>query len=178
MTTTHYLVRHGNAGQRAKWTRPDELRPLTSSGRSQAEGLVALLWEADIMKILSSPYVRCVETVEPLAVVSGLPIDPTDLLAEGAGDRALEIILDPTTPPAVLCTHGDVISDVMGTLLDRGVPLQSRVGGEIGCEKGSTWILDVDGGRVVSARYEPPRMGVDGPANNATKSAANRRGVR
>jgi 8-oxo-dGTP diphosphatase len=105
------------------------------------------------MTILSSPYARCVETVEPVATARGLDVEPTDLLAEGAGDRVLEIILDPATPAAVLCTHGDVIADVLETLVDRGLALE----GEVGCEKGSIWMLDVDGGEVVGARYQSPR---------------------
>ena len=146
-------MRHAEAGERAKWTRPDELRPLTALGRSQAEGLIALLAETEIMRILTSPYVRCVQTVEPLAAVRGLPIETTDLLAEDAGDRALERIVDPAAVPAVWCTHGDVLTDLMRTLIRDGVMVE----GKTGCLKGSTWILDVEDGRPLRARYVPPR---------------------
>src|SRR5206468_2146730 len=69
--TRSYLVRHGAAGDRHAWHEADELRPLDEEGRWQAEALVALLAEAVIERLLSSPYLRCVQTLEPLAAVRG-----------------------------------------------------------------------------------------------------------
>ena len=86
--TNRCVVGSGNAGERGNGTKPDEWRPLTRSGRSQAEGPVAVLAEAEIVRILSSPYVRCVETVEPAAAQRGLDVVPSRLLAVRAGDRA------------------------------------------------------------------------------------------
>ena len=51
----------------------------------------------------------------------------------------------------MLCSHGDVIGDLMHHLDQRGVPLDDdRI------EKGSTWVLQVEEGEVVKARYLPP----------------------
>jgi len=52
----------------------------------------------------------------------------------------------------VACTHGDVVSGILFELADRGVALGSTPR----MRKGSTWVLDVDGGRVSSARYLAP----------------------
>ena len=75
---TVFLVRHADAKSRANWPHPDETRPLTRKGGTQADGLVDLLRKHPVRRILSSPAVRCVETVAPLANKLGL---------EGRGDR-------------------------------------------------------------------------------------------
>ena len=62
-----YLVRHAKAGQRDRWDGPDHLRPLTRAGRAQAQALAAWLANEPISRLLSSPYVRCIQTLEPLS---------------------------------------------------------------------------------------------------------------
>src|SRR5688572_19762287 len=83
-TMTVYLVRHAVAVGRSDWKGDDSLRPLTKRGERQASGLVELLAGADVQRVLSSPAVRCRETVEPLASKIGLSVQPTEVLAEGA----------------------------------------------------------------------------------------------
>jgi 8-oxo-dGTP diphosphatase len=149
---TIYLVRHGKAGDRSHWDGPDDLRPLSKPGRRQAEGLVEQLDGAPIEHIVSSPFVRCRQSVEPLAERRRVPVDLADELAEGAlvGD-AFQLIdkFAYALANAVLCTHGDVVGNVLDHLARRGVPL----GGSVKLEKGSTWVLDIDNGEIVSGRY-------------------------
>ena len=64
---TVLLVRHARAGSRKYWKGPDIERPLSKKGRRQAEGLVDMVSRYPIKRILSSPYVRCVQTVEQLS---------------------------------------------------------------------------------------------------------------
>ncbi|QUQ71940.1 histidine phosphatase family protein [Kutzneria sp. CA-103260] len=62
---------------------PDEYhRPLTGNGRAQAEGLVAELAAIGPSLIAASPYLRAVQTVEPLARVLGLPVRTDHALRE------------------------------------------------------------------------------------------------
>ena len=82
--TPLYLLRHAKAKDREKWTEPDDLRPLTKEGWRQAEALVDLYADQEFARFLSSPYVRCVQTLEPLAKARGLPLETADELAEGA----------------------------------------------------------------------------------------------
>ena len=151
---TIYVVRHGKAGDRGRWHGPDDLRPLSKAGRRQADGLVEQLDGAPIEHIVSSPFVRCRQSVEPLAEGRRLPVDLADELAEGAlvGD-AFRLIdkFAYALANAVLCTHGDVLGNVIDHLARRGVPL----GRHIKLEKGCTWVLDIDGGEIVSGRYVP-----------------------
>ena len=81
---TLYLVRHAKAGSRSSWDGDDRLRPLTKMGRREAEGIADLLRDAPLERVLSSPYVRCTETVAPLAARRGLEVEEHDALAEGA----------------------------------------------------------------------------------------------
>ena len=64
---TIYLVRHAKAGERNVWEGDDRLRPLSGRGHLQARGLLDVLEDAQFDRLLSSPYVRCMETVVPLS---------------------------------------------------------------------------------------------------------------
>ena len=67
MTGPIYLVRHAKAGHRERWTDDDEVRPLTKKGWRQAKALVELFDTQPFARLVSSRYVRCVQTLEPLA---------------------------------------------------------------------------------------------------------------
>ena len=62
-----YLVRHAKAGERRLWEDDDIDRPMSAKGWKQAELLGERLAALDVGTLLSSPYVRCVQTLEPLA---------------------------------------------------------------------------------------------------------------
>lgn len=111
------LVRHAAAGKRRDWEGDDRLRPLDERGRQQAEALVGLLTPLDVRRVVSSPYRRCVETVEPLAAALGLEVEHDDRLAEGAGRAAIELLGE---AGLVGCTHGDVVENVLGHGLKKG----------------------------------------------------------
>jgi len=109
------LLRHASAGDRDEWDGEDLLRPLDKRGRKQAKRLRDVLLAHDVRRVLSSPYVRCTQTVAPL----GLDIEPDERLAEGAPpQRTLELLA--SLDDAVACTHGDVIEAVLGRDLPKG----------------------------------------------------------
>jgi broad specificity phosphatase PhoE len=135
------LVRHASAGKRKRWKGDDRLRPLDERGRKQAAKLPAALGMYDVERIWSSPYVRCVQTVEPLAQQLGLQVEHRDELAEGAGrSAALEVAERAGKSTVVLCTHGDIVTDLLGEE----------------SEKGSTSVLELVDGHVVRRDYLPP----------------------
>ena len=150
--STLYLIRHGKAGNRDKWEAPDHLRPITKRGRRQAASLVELLGAEPITRVLSSPYVRCRQTVEPLASRLGLHVEPVDALAEGAPlDDSAALVEKLAGETAALCTHGDVMGNLLAQLERQGVRI-----GEPLMQMGGVWVLDTEAGSVISARYEPP----------------------
>ena len=66
------LVRHARAVSKREWAGPDLLRPLDDVGERQAMGLVDTLAETPIRRLGSSPALRCVQTLEPLASHHGI----------------------------------------------------------------------------------------------------------
>lgn len=115
------LVRHARAGRRSEWEGDDHLRPLDEKGRRQAEGLVELLAPHPVDRILSSGYVRCVQTVEPLAEARGLPLEEADELAEGKLQADVIGLLERLGAACpVLCTHGDVVLELLGEKMKKG----------------------------------------------------------
>jgi 8-oxo-dGTP diphosphatase len=151
------IVRHAKAGNRSKWTAPDDERPLEDAGHRQAERLAVRLRDEPVGKLLSSPYLRCVQTVEPLAAERNLGIVISDALAEGSSpDDAVGLMLaEAAEGPAAVCTHGDVMMFAVERLLAAGVALADP---EVDFKKGSVWKLEVRDSSFVSARYiRPPK---------------------
>lgn len=152
-TGTLFLVRHVTAGDRSKWTGVDAIRPLTKKGRREAQAMAELLQGRGIERIYSSPYTRCVQTMEPLAEAIGAKVIEHDALAEGPDvDAAYELCDELVGYNAVLCSHGDVIPAVINRMMWAGLILESR----FYCSKGSIWEVDLDAGRFAHARYIPP----------------------
>ena len=152
---TVFLVRHADAKSRANWPHRDETRPLTRKGLHQAEGLVDLLRERPIRRILSSGTVRCVETVAPLANKLALKVEETDALLEGADASKTYGLLRHAIREkgdTVLCTHGDLVPELLRLASRDGLSIEDAPR----WPKGSTWALDEDGHHFTKARYLPP----------------------
>ncbi len=148
-----HLVRHAHAGKRSAWEDDDRLRPLSDRGHAQAAWLSDLLAEGPIRRVVSSPHIRCVETVTPLADALGLTVETSTRIAEGAdGDDALACVLELAADNGVACSHGDVIPQVLRRLKARSM----AVDGALIDQKGSVWVLETDGGEVTRGRYIPP----------------------
>jgi phosphohistidine phosphatase SixA len=138
------VVRHADAGNKATWEGPDRLRPLSSQGHRQAEGLVVRLEDFPVERILCSPTLRCHQTVEPLARDRLLRIETVPALGVDASPaQLLGLIWDMELRNTVLCTHGEGI----GLLLTRLLVLVAE--DPLDWPKGSTWLLErVEGGQV------------------------------
>lgn len=152
------LVRHARAGNRRQWEGDDRDRPLTKKGHQQAQRLASLLGPYGPERILSSPYTRCVQTLEPLAAQLALPIEPADELMEGRGVQAVRLLRSLAGQAVVTCTHGDVVHEVLGALagLD-GLSLPRSTTSP----KASTWVFEAANAShscapLTSALYLPP----------------------
>jgi phosphohistidine phosphatase SixA len=151
----HILLRHGQAGSKHSWVGDDQIRPLDGRGRAQARGLVTELLPYAPSRIISSTYLRCTQTVAPLATALDLAIEPSEHLVPDGGGRAARLLHDLAEADAgavVLCTHGEVIGDLQ-TQLERRGPL---FGPRRAREKGSVWVLEASGPTVARATYLPP----------------------
>jgi 8-oxo-dGTP diphosphatase len=147
------VIRHAEAGNRDRWTSPDELRPLTRGGCLQADRVAERFESERFVQIMSSPYVRCMQTVAPLAEARGLTVAPRDDLAEGQPWGYLEkaILEAEGDGPTAICVHGDVLRSLMEDLFDRGIARRAARS----FKKGAAWVLGVRDGTVVSARHVP-----------------------
>lgn len=152
-----YLIRHAKAKNRAAWEEPDHLRPLTKRGRREAQAIAARLAGEPLARLVSSPFVRCVQTLEPLALALDRPIETTDVLAEGAdGEGAAELLISLASSGAIACcTHGDVVFEMMDVVARSGVALD----GPRAAPVASIWVLEIEDGQFVGAQYvdQPPR---------------------
>jgi 8-oxo-(d)GTP phosphatase len=129
------LIRHAMAGDPREWRGDDGVRPVDDRGRSQAEALVDALSDYELDRIVSSPYVRCVQTVEPLAKARGLQIELDEELGADRLHDVPKVLERLKGQNAAVCTHGD-----LPWLGDRKF------------KKGSTWVLDDE---LEPVRYIP-----------------------
>ncbi|MBV9730002.1 MAG: NUDIX hydrolase [Pseudonocardiales bacterium] len=149
VTATVLLVRHAEAGERETWQGHDDLRPLTAEGHRQADVLRALLPLFGAQRVYSAPPLRCRQSVEDLATDLGVPIIPEPRLSEdgylvdpAAGlERLITIAAEPGGP-AVVCSQGKVIPDLVRNLTDSA----GRTLRDVPSRKGSYWGLFFDGG--------------------------------
>jgi 8-oxo-dGTP diphosphatase len=140
------LLRHVHAGDRDAWVGDDRRRPISATGLRQALALVDRYADRPVVGIVSSPYTRCVQSVEPLAAARGLLIEEADELAEGAPLDVVERFLraqagrgERDGGDVVLCSHGDVIGAAVTHLAEVGADLPSATPT---WAKASTWVLD------------------------------------
>ena len=147
---TLYLIRHADAGKRDPYSHDDHLRGLSEDGGRQAQRIADRLGEAGVTRVLSSPYPRCVQTVEPLARRVGVEVELHRVLAEGGdGRHILSLMMSLAGTEAVLCSHGDTIPEVIRLLRITG----TAINGQRGNAKGSIWTITGDGESLLTAEY-------------------------
>lgn len=116
------VLRHAKALAREDWNGPDSARPLATRGAKQAHAIVGPLRAFGVRRIITSDAVRCVTTVTPLAAALGRKITRTPLISqdawgEGASDaRTVVGKRVRSRKPAVLCSHGPVLPDILAEL--------------------------------------------------------------
>jgi phosphohistidine phosphatase SixA len=147
-----FLVRHAKAANREKWTGPDELRSLSTSGRQQAETIARRVGEFPVTRLLSSPSLRCVQTLELLAVKVGVAVERVPALGEGQPFAPVIDLLTELPDYSVLCSHGDVLPDTIAALERRDMVVQ----GPPDWRKGVVWEIDRVNGVFLRARALAP----------------------
>ena len=147
-----FLVRHAKAGKRSQWGDDDSLRPLVAEGVRQSEVIAEAIAPLQPTALFSSPYVRCMQTLEPLSNATGLQVAPHELLAEGVDFIRTVEWIHTLADGAVMCSHGDVIPEVIDALERRGM----EVNGFRESRKGSVWVLDHLAGKFTSGHAWPP----------------------
>jgi 8-oxo-dGTP diphosphatase len=135
------LVRHGSAGSRSEWSGDDALRPLDAVGAAQAANLATALPAYRPELLMSSPSLRCVQTLEPYG--GEIRLEP--LLSEESQDpKKTPALVRDIAVPAAVCSHGKVLPGLIHALSGKDVHLR----------KGAFAVLHRVGEQVVSVeRY-------------------------
>ena len=147
-----YLVRHSKAGERRVWQGEDVDRPLSKTGWKQSQAVARRLSKKKVSSLYASPYVRCMQTLEPLGALVGLPVQAEQRLFE---DEPFEPVLDlinEVKDGAVLCSHGDIIPAVINALVRRGMEVETPPD----WGKASVWVLRRKGDRITRGKVWPP----------------------
>ena len=118
------IVRHANAESRSSWTKADPLRPLDAAGRERAQALIPLLKSYGVIRVVTSPAVRCLDTVLPYAVSEELKIRLKPGLSEESfaerpdhAPRHLTKLLARGSA-TVVSTHGPVLPRLLEQLAE------------------------------------------------------------
>jgi 8-oxo-dGTP diphosphatase len=152
--STLYLIRHADAGDRGTWLGDDRLRPLSRKGRRQSDRIADRLRSEGVTRLVSSGSLRCVQTLEPLAEAIGIAVETDARLYEGSdGPAALQVAdeLHELGDTAVLCSHGDVIPDLLSELRILGTAFHHT----LTWPKASTWVLVGNGRHWTDAHFVP-----------------------
>jgi phosphohistidine phosphatase SixA len=123
---THAIVvlRHARARSRRAWKADDQLRPLLKTGAQQSDRVVPLLAAYDATRVISSPAIRCLQTVAPYAETTGWEIETRRRLSEeDATAKGVEKVVEELLEGdqgAVICSHRPVLPQVYDALGLRG----------------------------------------------------------
>jgi 8-oxo-(d)GTP phosphatase len=163
------LLRHASAGQRTAHPDDDARRPLDAEGAIDARLLAGLLaCFASRARVLSSPALRCVETVQPFAAEFGGSVEAEPALA--VPRRTSEFpagrtsVADPLAPlvrdlvaagrAAVVCLHRENLPQALAAACAAlGAP--SAVPEDPVLPKGSFWVVHAASGALAALeRYD------------------------
>ncbi|MEX5717622.1 NUDIX hydrolase [Geodermatophilus maliterrae] len=165
---TLLLVRHAKAGSRSHWDGPDAERPLDAQGRRQAQQLAAVLPVFGPVELLTAERVRCRQTLEPLAEVTGVPLCALPELGEEefaadpqGGLAVVERLLEPRDRPGVtvVCSQGGAIPSVLMALGVRWEGSRPHPP----AAKGSVWALGGRTGALTADYYRDLGPDPDAP---------------
>ncbi|WP_244284154.1 NUDIX hydrolase [Agromyces badenianii] len=162
------VVRHGKAVSRSSWNGEDAARPLTERGVEQSAGLVDTLGAWAPKRIVTSPAVRCVTTVTPLAAATGIEIKRDSGISQDAwesGDDEVRRVVGKRVragKSAVICSHGPVLPEIMREIaLATGTPLGSYVTDAAGLEAGAFSVVHLSsespGSGIIAIETHAPR---------------------
>jgi 8-oxo-(d)GTP phosphatase len=122
------VLRHASARSRQAWSGNDSERPLSAKGRRQAAGLTAVLACWQPVRLVSSPWRRCLDTVAPYATGAALPVVTDPGLSEAGHRRAPQVAAGRVEEliagglPALICTHRPVLAAILAAVAEHGTP--------------------------------------------------------
>ena len=118
-----YLVRHASADGGVGGRDAD--RKLTERGRAGFERLLASLGPSlTVKRVLSSPFLRALQTAEMLGRAAGAPVEPWDDLASGhASGREMLALARQAGPGSALVGHNPEIAEAVALISGAAAPV-------------------------------------------------------
>jgi 8-oxo-(d)GTP phosphatase len=162
------LVRHASAGHRADWPGDDALRPLDAQGAADAQALARLLaCFAPTARVISSPALRCTETIRPFAASFGGTVEAEARLAAPGRSadfssrtdladslRRLLSGLVAERRPAVLCLHRENLPDALAAVCS-SLGAADAIPADPSLPKGGFWVVHAAAGELAGLeRYD------------------------
>ncbi len=171
------LLRHASAGEKEDWPADDDSRPLDTKGKMDAFALAGLLpCFAPEAQVLSSPALRCTESVRPYATGFGGAVEAEAALGlsgrqgdfssrTSRGDVFTGLVRDLVAAgrPAVLCLHRENLPKALAAACAAlGAPPPEHPDPPL--SKGGFWVVHMAAGELAGLeRYAPlARSGVSG----------------
>jgi 8-oxo-dGTP diphosphatase len=131
------VVRHASAGERERFTGPDDQRPLDAAGAGRARELAAILRWFSPTRLLSASPRRCRQTLAPLARMIDLDIEVEMAFNEDADLRAAAELLPGLATGSgctVVCSQGKLIPPMLAEVADGSADLYPTA-------KGAAWVV-------------------------------------
>ena len=131
-----YFLRHGEADWPG-WTKPDDERPLTDSGKKEVRQMAKFLDRLKVKPdlIVSSPLPRALQTAEVAAEQLKTKLRQDEALEPGFGISGLS---------AVLKRHGSKVLMLVGHEPDFSSVISALTGGFIKMSKAGVALIDID----------------------------------
>lgn len=122
------LLRHAKATPRDQWDGEEAKRPLLPDGKKQAKRLIPALDAYAPKRLVTSPWMRCYQTVEPYSknkkrtlILRSQLTELSNALSPRKTKHAVEQIFD-TSKSALLCSHRPALPTIVQTLSSRAIP--------------------------------------------------------
>ena len=122
------LLRHAKATPRSDWSGEEARRPLLPEGKEQAKRLVRILRSYGPKRLVTSPWARCKQTVEPYAkacdktlIARSQLTELSNALSPRKTTKAVEDLFDRQNS-ALLCSHRPALPTITQTLASRACP--------------------------------------------------------
>lgn len=128
------LLRHGKAVAHEDWDGPDAERPLQRRGEQQSVRVAPALEAFGPEKLITSDAVRCADTLQPLADRMGKKLKKTAAISQDAyesGESGVREVVRKRLQkrvPAVLCSHGPVLPEIVRCIArEAGSPVSGEL---------------------------------------------------
>lgn len=148
------VLRHAKATPRTDWNGAEAKRPLLPEGKTQAKRLVSILNAYSPKRLVTSPWSRCDQTIEPFAKTYKRKIiyrsqltELSTVLSPRKTTHAVEAVFD-STKSALICSHRPALPVITKTLATRATSeTRDSILGGTSLEPGEFMVLRLSMGK-------------------------------